>query len=211
MNWQLLYDASSPLFYIGAYPVSLLELVGTLTGLCSVWLATKVHIALWPMGIINVICFFLIFYQTQLYADALLQIYYFVISIYGWIYWKRKYTETLVSKLKQKARMNYAVSALIACIVFGYLMGHIHEYLPILFSKPSAFPYLDGALAILSVYATYMMAKGFYECWWVWILVDISAGFLYIYKDIYLMATEYFIFALLAVQGVYKWSKKIAS
>ena len=71
------------------YPLSFLELFGTLTGLVTVWLAARAHILTWPTGLINNLAFFLIFYQVQLYSDMLLQIYFFVISLYGWWYWQR--------------------------------------------------------------------------------------------------------------------------
>ena len=77
------------------YPISYLEFFGTIAGIIAVWLAAKSNILTWPIGLINIGLFFIIFFQVQLYSDMFLQVYFFGISIYGWYNWvyekKNKY------------------------------------------------------------------------------------------------------------------------
>jgi len=65
------------------YDVSAIELIGTIAGSLSVWWATKNNVLTWHIGFVNVIAFLLIFFQVQLYADVLLQVFYLFATAYG--------------------------------------------------------------------------------------------------------------------------------
>ncbi len=69
------------------YKMSLVELLGTVTGIVAVILETRSNIWTWPVGIIGIVFSFFVFYQTSLYSDMFLQLYYAATAIYGWIYW----------------------------------------------------------------------------------------------------------------------------
>ena len=64
-----------------------IEIVATMTGLLCVGLTAKEHIWAWPIGLVNVGCFFVMFGEAKLYADMMLQVIFFVLSVYGWIMW----------------------------------------------------------------------------------------------------------------------------
>jgi nicotinamide mononucleotide transporter len=72
------------------YPISYVELIGTLFGLVSVYFASRANILTWGTGIVNEIFLFILFFQVQLYADMFLQIYFFVVTLYGWYNWNAK-------------------------------------------------------------------------------------------------------------------------
>lgn len=69
-------DVNSVFFSVLDYPVSYVEFMGAATGLVSVALAAKSNIWTWASGLVNVTCFFLIFYQVQLYSGMFLQVYF---------------------------------------------------------------------------------------------------------------------------------------
>ncbi|HEY9814372.1 MAG TPA: nicotinamide riboside transporter PnuC, partial [Candidatus Obscuribacterales bacterium] len=77
-------------FTILGYPMSYIELIGTILYLGSVWLIAQKHMLTWPVGILSVLLYMSLFYQIQLYSDALEQVYYLVASAYGWWWWSRK-------------------------------------------------------------------------------------------------------------------------
>lgn len=83
----LIYVCMLICVYLSATP---LEMIATLTGLLCVWLTTKENIWCWPFGLINVGCFFFMFYEARLYADMTLQVIFFILSIQGWIIWMTK-------------------------------------------------------------------------------------------------------------------------
>lgn len=86
------FDTKNIAFQILDYPLSYVELIGTLFGFLSVYLATRANILTWATGIINELFLFILFFQVQLYADMFLQIYFFIITLYGWYKWNSKKT-----------------------------------------------------------------------------------------------------------------------
>jgi hypothetical protein len=82
-----LFSVNNVAFTVFGYPLSYIELVGTVFYLWSVWLIARRRIWTWPIGIVAVILYMLIFYQIRLYSDALEQVYYLVASVYGWWHW----------------------------------------------------------------------------------------------------------------------------
>ncbi|MGV3069168.1 nicotinamide riboside transporter PnuC, partial [Proteus mirabilis] len=69
------------------YPLSWIEAIGTIAGLLCIWLASQEKIINYLFGLINVTLFAIIFFQIQLYASLLLQIFFFAANIYGWYAW----------------------------------------------------------------------------------------------------------------------------
>jgi nicotinamide mononucleotide transporter len=69
------------------------EIIAVATGILSVWFAKKENILVYPIGIISVLLYVYICLEVKLYADAAINAYYFVVSIYGWYYWKNGKTE----------------------------------------------------------------------------------------------------------------------
>jgi nicotinamide mononucleotide transporter len=204
-----LFDINSIFFTVLDYPISYVEFVGTVAGLISVWLAAKSSIWTWATGLVNVVCFFVIFYQVQLYSDMFLQAYFFAMSIYGWIIWGKqdKKEENPITTLSNKSRIYFALIIVFSTVVFGTLMLNIHTILPSIFAKPASFPYLDTFTTVLSILATIFLAKRIFETWILWIVVDILSIGLYATKGIMLISIEYVIFLGLASYGFYNWYK----
>ena len=117
-----LFSTEYILFQLGDYPVSFIELLGTFFGLLSVWWAARANILTWPAGILNEIGFFALFYQVQLYADMLLQVFFFVVTIYGWRQWrKQKEGKPLaITSLNQQWRGYYLLFLVIGTVILGY-------------------------------------------------------------------------------------------
>src|SRR4051812_36043281 len=90
-------------FSVMGYPLSYIELIGTLFGLISVYYASKADILTWPAGIINEIFLFVLFYQVQLYADMFLQVYFLVVTAFGWYKWKSNTANVAVTAIGKHA------------------------------------------------------------------------------------------------------------
>ncbi|MBX2840363.1 MAG: nicotinamide riboside transporter PnuC [Flammeovirgaceae bacterium] len=203
-----LFSTDFIVFRIGDYPLSLIELIGTISGLISVYLASKANLYTWPTGIINEIAFFILFYQVHLYSDMLLQVYFLGISIYGWVFWKEKVKEDeKVLLLKIYGWIIYSVILLFGTILLGFLMSQIHLYLPDIFIVPTTFPFSDAFTTVASILALILLARKNVASWVLWILVDIVAIFIYFQKGILFIAWEYVVFLMLAIIGLFKWIK----
>lgn len=195
-------------FNVLDYPLSYIELIGTITGLISVLLAAKPHVLTWPIGLLNVVAFFAIFFQIALYSDMLLQVYFFIVSIYGWVNWKsRNEQESFSEVLTNKQRTIYAGINLVGIVILGVLMTKIHTLLPNLFSQEASFPFMDAFTTVLSITATILLAKRKLESWVLWIIIDVVCIGMYFKKGIPFIAIEYTLFLIIATFGFFKWKK----
>lgn len=209
-NIKALLDIHTILFKLFDYPMSYVELFGTIFGLISVWLATKANIHTWTTGLVNVMLFFIIYYQVQLYSDMFLQVFFFAMSIFGLWQWMNKKpvnNDKKISLLNNKQRILYSITILTGTIVLGRFISEIHVFFPSLFSQPASYPYADAFTTILSIAATFLMAYKKTECWILWIMVDVVSTYLYVQKGILFIAFEYLIFLALATYGLVEWLK----
>jgi nicotinamide mononucleotide transporter len=204
MGW---IDITNTFITVYGYPLSYVEFVGTFTGLISVWFAARSNIWTWPIGLINVVCFFLIFFQVQLYADMFLQIYFFITSIYGWIIWYNKKGEGNIEWLNNKTRVTMLAIIISSTIVLGLVVKNIHLLLPSVFSKQASYPFPDAFVATLSIVATILLAKKKTENWILWIIADVISVGLYAKKSVMFITIEYVIFLCLASVGLITWGK----
>lgn len=193
-------------FEVLGYPVSYLEFISVCFGLLAVYLAAKENILTWPLGLINIITAFFLFYRVQLYSDMFLQIYFFAISLYGWYFWRKEKTEHIPLKyLSFFEKAKVLIIILLGTFIFGWFIQDIHLYFPKLFQVPASYPYADTFIAVASIVANTLLARRVIENWVIWITVDVLCVFLYFDKNIKFIALEYFIFLLLAIFGLKSW------
>lgn len=208
-----LLDIDYVLFSLMGYNMSLVEFVGTIFGLLSVWFAARSKVLTWPVTLMNTIAFFLVFYQVRLYSDMLLQIYFFCISIYGWYYWRHGCKE-IAKPVERLRRCDYFVVAGIAIVGAGSLgvfMSRIHLLIPSIFPEPASFPFVNASSVILSMIANYLMATRRLENWYLWMLVDIICVVVYLMQGILLMSFEYLILFGLCIYGYRSWYAEFRS
>lgn len=206
------FDIDSIFFTALGYPMSYLEFFGTVAGGIAVWLSAKANIWSWPIGIINVVLFFFLFYQVQLYPDMFLQIFFFVTNLLGWWRWAHpkageedRKKELKVSFMQRKQFVLIVFIGLFGTYLFGTFAKNLHELFPTVFSLPSAFPYADSFVTVMSIITTFLMIQKKVECWIIWIIVDIIATYLYFAKGIKFVGIEYLVFCFLASFGLWNW------
>lgn len=211
----VLFNIHYVIVTIWDYPLSLAELLGTAFGLWSVWLAARGRLSTYTTGLVNILFFFAIFYQVQLYADMLLQVYFLVISLYGWWRWVHPGAGEMTARQELKistnsATQNTAYAVVIALGVWGlgWLMSQLHLLLPTLFPIPAAFPYYDAFTTVASMAAMYLLARKRLESWVLWVAVDAFCIVLYNLKGIRLIALEYVVFLGIALFGLWSWYRE---
>jgi nicotinamide mononucleotide transporter len=205
------FEIKNVAFQIWDYPISYVELIGTLFGLISVYFASRANILTWGTGIVNEVFLFILFFQVQLYADMFLQIYFFIVTIYGWYYWKTNTAEEMISEINFRNKLLLAAAIFIFSLLSGFLFSNIHLYLPEFFKVKAAYPYIDSFVMVSSIVATVLLAKKKTENWYLWIAVDLVCVVLYFKKGIYFLSLEYFIFLGLASYGLYHWKKQFSN
>jgi nicotinamide mononucleotide transporter len=201
------FDIKNTVFEILGYRLSYVELIGTLFGLISVYLASRANILTWSTGIINEIFLFVLFFQVQLYADMFLQVYFFVVTIYGWNQWKNKKQKEQISFLDFRKRTILVIALITGTILFGFFFLNLHTLLPDYFKLKAAYPFTDSFVMMASVIATILLAQKKMENWYLWILIDSICVILYFIKGIYFLSLEYGLFLMIANYGFFHWRK----
>jgi nicotinamide mononucleotide transporter len=200
------FDIHHILVTVFGYELSYIEAFGTLFGLICVWLGARENIWNWPVGLLNIIAFFIIFYQVRLYSDMFLQIYFFCIGIYGWIKWTRhRQQDKPVAILSQKRRWTLVFIIIAASIALGFVVKNIHHIAPKIFPVPAAFPFIDSFIAVCSIVANVLLAKRILENWVLWVLIDFICVFVYAIKNVRFISLEYGILLIISAYGLWQW------
>ncbi|MDR2944533.1 MAG: nicotinamide riboside transporter PnuC [Methanosarcinales archaeon] len=209
-------DINTIMIEIGNYPLSYIEFLGTVLYFISVFLISRKNILTWPVGILSVILYFILFYQIQLYADMLEQVYYFVISICGWIFWHKKREEQAEKKIEtswgssKQIALTAAATIILTCIL-TVCISNFHVWLPAIFTEQASFPFLDALTTIMSFTAMYLTTIKKNEGWIYWIIVDVIAIGLYWVKDVKFMSVQYVILLGMAIYGMFIWMRGYTS
>lgn len=214
----LLVNFSAVFFEIFQYEVTYLEFFGLVTGLVAVWLSALANIWSWPVGIVNVTLSFFVFYQVQLYPDMFLQVFFFVTNIIGWWRWTHPRPEEedkkhhlRVSFMRKEQLILIVGLGVGGTILLGMFANKLHHWFPLVFVEPSASPYLDSFITVMSVFTTFYMIEKKIECWIIWIIVDILATYLYFTRGIELYGLLYAIFTAIACFALWNWIREYRS
>jgi nicotinamide mononucleotide transporter len=190
--------------------MSYLEFIGTVFNLSGVWLTAKNKIVCWPVGIIGVVLYAILFYQIRLYSDFFEQLYYFFTGFAGWWLWthpKATSRELPVTRNSSRGNIVLCTFLLVTSVVVGFEMSRAHIDFPTFFREPASFPYLDALTTVFSFGAQWLMTKKKIESWYIWIVVDLFGVGIYYQKEIKLISLEYALFTILACGGLLHWKK----
>ena len=180
-----------------------LELIAVLVTLVAVYLTTRQNIWCWPLGMISVVLYGFVFFQTRLYADMGLQVLYFALAIYGWWAWLRggeDHDELQVSLLSNRSRVVLVSIGALGGVFLGQTLSRFTD---------ASLPFMDSALTSFSIVAQWMQTRKLLEAWLVWLAVDLFYVGMFLYKGLYLTSGLYAIFLYLAVLGFVEWRRSM--
>lgn len=176
-----------------------IEIAAAAFGIASVFLSARQNVWNWPLGIINVALYIIVFYEAKLYADMGLQVVYVVLAAYGWWHWLHGGANrgTLpVSRVSTREIILLAIAFVAGTAALSTLLARTTD---------ASLPLADSALTAASLVAQYMMTRKYVECWLVWIVADVAYVALFIYKELLPTAGLYLVFTVLAVTGWRQW------
>ncbi|MFD2519392.1 nicotinamide riboside transporter PnuC [Emticicia soli] len=209
------FDINNIFFELWGVKMSHLEFYATLTGLVAVILSAQENVWSWIVGLSNVILAFIMFYQIQLYPDMFLQIFFFITNLIGFWQWKypkqqeaNQKNELKISQLSLQQFGLLSLIGLTGTVLLGTFAKNLHEWVPLVFSQPSAFPYMDSFTTVMSIFATFLLIRKKVEAWWVWLGVDIISTYMYYVKEVKLYSLLYAVFCIIALFGAINWTKE---
>ncbi len=178
-----------------------LEFIAVIFGLISVLFARVNNILVYPTGIISTLIFIYLLFQWSLIGDFIINIYYTIMSIYGWILWAKRKNDTLEYPIDimntvdiKKSIILFTLTTLFVIIVYIY------------FDKFTSWTaYVDTFTTGLFFVGMWLMAQRKIENWIVWIIADLISIPLYFHKGYTLTSLQYLVFTIIAYFGYREW------
>ena len=178
-----------------------LEIFAVIFGFLSVWFSKNNNVLVFPTGLINTSIFVYLLLKWDLLGDMIINVYYFIVSIYGWYYWTRKNSKNNYTPIS-KVDKNDQKIILIISIASAIFVSLMYSY----FNKWSGMvSYIDILTTSIFFAGMWLMARRKIESWIFWIIGDIISVPLYLYKGLAFTSFQYFIFTFIAILGYYKW------
>jgi nicotinamide mononucleotide transporter len=177
------------------------EFVAVFFGLVSVLYERKGNILVFPTGIISVLIYVYICFHAKLYADMMINGYYFIMSIYGWHYWLRR------DKTNQNTPITWCDKSEIKKYFLIFTISFILLYIILKYFTDSDVPVMDSLTTSVFVSGMILLARKKIENWIAWIIGNFIAIPLFFYKGLVLTSLQFLVFFILAISGYYMWKK----
>jgi len=180
-----------------------IEVIAVVCGLLCVWLTIRQNIWCWPIGLIQVALYIVIFYQVKLYSDLVLHVVYVALQVYGWWHWLhggRDRGQLQVSSLSLRGFAGWIALLLVGTFMWGWGMASLTD---------ASVPYWDAFTTVASLIAQWLMTRKRLESWIFWIAVDIVAIGVYAYKSLLLTSGLYAVFLVMAIMGLLAWRRSL--
>ena len=195
-------------FIVGIQQTSLLEFVAVCAGIASVWFSRKENIWVYPIGLINTTIYIYLSLKGQLYGEASVNLYYTIVSIYGWIWWSKINTNTQEAVLKisfssPKDRIQQWVFFASFYILIFVALTWLKESF-----APEAIPWADAFASATAYTGMWLMARKKVASWYWWIATNIASIPLYFIKGYVFTSVQFLLLLILAIAGLISWNKK---
>ena len=182
-----------------------LEFFAAFLGVLSVWFAKKNKILVYPTGIISTSIYVWILFKNQLLGDLIINVYFFLMSLYGWFFWSRKEEGNFQNKIS-RLNLNELIFVTIIFIIGFMTVNYIYN---ISNWQENYVSSIDTFTTAVFCSAMWLMARRKIEHWILWIIGDIISVPLYFYKGLYLTSIQYLIFTIIALLGFFTWLKEL--
>lgn len=185
----------------------IIEIAGLVIGLAYLYFEYHANRLVWLMSVIMPMISVWIYFRAGLYADFAINIYYFIIAVYGYLIWtfglnRKKKAPLPITRMPSR----FYLSAIVAlAVIFALLAWILVAY------TNSTVPYYDAFTTALSIVAMWMLARKYVEQWLAWFVVDAVCVGLYVYKGIYFYSVLYTVYTVIALLGYRKWLRLMRS
>ena len=197
-------------FFLEAYSNSptyiiVLEFLAFIFGIISVVYAKRENILVYPTGIICTVITIYLLYRAQYFGDMMMNVYYSIMSIYGWWKWSRVKDNHYIVLISKTNKKEYLIASFFFLLTIGITFFVYKMNLDSL-EIPN---YIDIFTSGIFFTAMWLMANKKIESWIFWIVGDIITIPLYSYRGLGILSLQYLIFLILAIQGYYEWKKTL--
>jgi nicotinamide mononucleotide transporter len=178
-----------------------IEIFAALFGLGSVFFVTYENILNFPLGIISVMLYAMVFFHVHLYADMVLQGFYFILQLYGWWEWKYKLNDISEKHIRHLTYGETFLLSMLGGLGAFFFAFYLHTY------TDAQWIVWDTMAAVGCIIGQYCIAKKIFECWPLFIMLDAVYVVMYCGKHLYSSSLLFALFFVLAVIGYQRWQK----
>ena len=191
----------------GLYATGWAEAIAVISGIASVWFSKKENILVYPVGLVNTVLYVVLSAKAQLYGEAVVNLYYTLMSLYGWYQWKRKDINRNII-----LNVSFSDNRWIQKQIVFFLFCFVTIFLLLQYMKDrcaeGAIPWADALASASAFTAMWLMTRKKVESWWWWILTNIFSGPLYFVKGFVFTSVYYSLLLVLAIMGLISWREK---
>ena len=180
--------------------LNLITVCAVISGILYIILAAKENVWCWLAASISVCLYMYINYDLGYYSQAVLQIFYLFMAIYGYVMWNKLDPERIKEWSAKKHLFIIFIGAIITFII-GFILT---EYV-----EDSEQPILDSLTTVFSVFACYMVAKKVLGNWLYWIVIDSLIIYLYYIQGEFILALQFLVYIIIAVYGYFSWIQRM--
>ena len=181
-----------------------LEFLAFVFGIASVFYAKKENILVYPTGLVTTVITVYLLYQAKYFADMTINIYYSVMSVYGWYKWTSKSNGPNLEITRTTHREKViGVLLFIATALITYLVYKFFDY------KLEIPNYIDIFTSGLFFTAMWYMALKKIENWTLWIIGDCIVVPLFAYRGLWMLSLQYLIFTIIAIMAYLEWKRTL--
>lgn len=195
-------------FVTGMKATTLPEYIAVICGIASVWYSRKENLLVYPTGIINTIIYIWLSYKGHLLGEAAVNLYYTIMSIYGWWLWTRKDREQHPLLQITYSNRKWILYQLLFFSLFFIVLFVLLTYAKQGFAK-EAIPLADAFAAATAFTGMWLMAKKKVESWYWWIITNFASIPLYFVKQYVFTSVYYMVLLLMAFYGLAEWKRRI--
>lgn len=196
-------------FINGIQQTGPIEFIAVFAGISSVWFSRTENILVYPVGLVNTIFYIYISIKGNLLGEASVNLYYTIMSIYGWVLWSRK------DKQKHEAVLHISYSTRKEWIeqLLFFAFFYISIFAALTWAKqafaPEAIPWADAFASATAYTGMWLMTKKKMENWTWWIATNFASIPLYFIKGYVFTSVQFVVLLILAVAGLFEWKKRI--
>ena len=201
---QSLQPFFAPAFMLWSTPVSWLEIIAFVLALTMVVMNMRVNPVAWPLACLSSLLYFVLFWNSRLYGDASLQIFFAVVALWGWWQWLRGTQADghalQVRSLPARGRWWLLAALAAAWPATGLFLKTFTD---------TDVPWWDAFPTAASVIGQWLLGRKYIENWLVWIVVNIVSVGLFAYKGLWLTTLLYSLFIAMSFIGWRAWQRML--
>ena len=196
----------------------MLEASGAIFGILSVFFSIKKNIWVYPTGIISTLIYVYLLFNAGLLGDCMINVYYSVMSIYGWVLWARNSEDHVHVEVTWATRKEwiYASILFVLSLILVTLIYYYKPYIDNQFSMEGTSlglyhldwaNWMDVFTTSIFLVGMWLMAKQRIDNWIFWIIGDIICIPMMIFKGLGITSVQYLVFTIMAILGYVNWKK----